>query len=101
MTTACSPFSTNSGTNRGDGFTAIPELGLTVGYDITPRLKATFGYTFLYWSRLIRPADQVDTDLNPTQFPPGTLVGYPAPKAKFVVTDYWAQGLNFGLDYRY
>lgn len=92
---------TNSGTSRQSGFSAIPELGINVGYDLTPRLKATFGYTFLYWSRVVRPADQIDMNLNPTQFPPGALVGYPAPEAKFIVSDYWAQGLNFGLDYRY
>ncbi len=92
---------TNSGTSQESVFTAMPELGFNVGYDLTPRLKATFGYTFLYWSRLARPADQIDTSLNPTQFPPRTLAGYPAPAAKFVLSDYWAQGFNFGLDYRY
>ncbi len=92
---------TNSGTSRQSSFSAIPELGINVGYDLTPRLKATFGYTFLYWSRVARPADQIDMNLNPSQFPPGALVGYPAPEAKFIVSDYWAQGLNFGLDYRY
>ncbi len=94
-------LSTNSGTSQQTGFSAIPELGINVGYDLTPRLKAIFGYTFLYWSRVVRPADQIDMNLNPTQFPPGALVGFPAPEAKFIVSDYWAQGLNFGLDYRY
>ena len=92
---------TNSGTSQETVFTAMPELGLNIGYDLTPRLKATFGYTFLYWSRIARPADQIDTSLNPTQFPAGTLAGYPAPAPKFILSDYWAQGFNFGLDYRY
>lgn len=92
---------TNSGKSQESGFAAIPEFGVNIGYDVTPRLKATVGYTFIYWSRIARPADQIDPSLNPTQFPPGTLVGFPAPEPKFVLTDYWAQGLNVGLDYRY
>ena len=94
-------LATNSGTTRESGFTAIPELGMNIGYMLSPQLKATVGYSFLYWSKVIRPADQIDMSLNPTQFQSGALVGYPAPESKFITTDYWAQGLNFGLDYRY
>jgi hypothetical protein len=82
-------------------FSVIPEFGLTLGYDLTCRLKATFGWSFLYWSSVMRPADQIDTNLNPTQFPPGTLRGVPSPAFRPVMTDFWAQGLNVGLDYRY
>jgi hypothetical protein len=92
---------TNMGEGERSGFTVIPELGLTVGYCLSPRLNATMGYTFLYWSRVVRPADQVDTALNGSQFPPGSLAGFPSPRRQFVTSDYWAQGLNFGLEYRF
>ncbi|MEN6451763.1 MAG: BBP7 family outer membrane beta-barrel protein [Thermoguttaceae bacterium] len=92
---------TNSGTFEQTGFAVMPELGLNLGYDITPRLKATCGYTFLYFSRVVRPADQIDTNLNPTQFSGGTLSGFPTPEPRFVLSDYWAQGLTFGIDYRF
>jgi hypothetical protein len=92
---------TNMGIQERTGFSVLPELGVTVSRDLTCRLRATFGYTFLYWSQVARPGEQVDTDLNPTQFPPGELVGFPAPKSRFLLTDYWAQGLHFGLDYRF
>lgn len=96
-----SALASNIGDYKQDGFSVIPELGITVGYDLTCRLKATFGYTFLYWSRVVRPADQIDNSLNPAQFPPGSLVGYPAPQPRFVLSDYWAQGLDFGFEYRF
>ncbi len=70
---------TNSGTFTQTGFSVMPELGLTLGYDLTCRLKATCGYTLLYWSRVVRPTDQVDAELNPSQFSSGTLTGFPAP----------------------
>jgi hypothetical protein len=92
---------TNSGTFQQTGFAVMPELGVTLGYDLTCRLKATCGYTLLYWSRVVRPADQVDTELNSTQFSSGRLQGFPAPQPQFVLTDYWAQGLALGLEYRF
>ena len=104
------PVTTNGGvlalpTNIGDfqrnNFSVIPEFGLTLGYDLTCRLKATVGWSFLYWSNVMRPADQIDTNVNPTQFSSGTLRGVPSPAFRPVTTDFWAQGLNVGLDYRY
>jgi len=105
-----SPVAYNSGvlalpTNIVDyqrnDFSVMPEFGVTLGYDLTCRLKATVGWSFLYWSSVMRPGDQVDTNVNPSQLPPGTLSGIPSPQFKPVMTDFWAQGLSIGLDYRY
>lgn len=92
---------TNRGIYSHNEFSVIPELGLTLGYDLTPRLRATAGYTFIYWSRVARPGDQIDLDLNPTQFPPNQLDGGARPRFPFAMTDFWLQGINVGLDYRY
>jgi hypothetical protein len=92
---------TNIGTYSYDQFAVIPELGVALGYNLTPRLQAKFGYTFLYWSRVARAGDQIDTDLNLTQLDPGGLVGNPRPRFNWVFDDLWAQGLTLGLDYTY
>jgi len=92
---------TNSGTFEEDEFSVIPELTVMLGYDLTPRLRALFGYTFMYWSRVARPGDQIDTELNLTQLGPGGLVGNPRPRFRWVYDDLWAQGLNFALDYHF
>ena len=92
---------TNMGRYTTNEFAVIPELGITLGYDIADRLRATFGYTFIYWSRVARPGDQIDFDVNPSQFPPGPLVGPPRPAFNLRSTDFWAQGLNFGLEYSF
>ncbi len=92
-------LASNIGTRERSSFSAIPELRVTFGWDLTCRLKATLGYSLLYWSRVARPGDQIDRYLDPAQFPPGTPADFPAPL--FVLTDYWAQGLSFGLDYRF
>lgn len=92
---------TNIGTYAKDVFALVPEVGISVGYEITPCLRATVGYTFLYWSQVARPGDQIDLDLNVSQLKPGGLTGAPRPAFDWKLTDMWAQGLSLGLDYRF
>lgn len=91
----------NIGTRERDDFAVIPELGMNVGYDLTPNLRATVGYTFIYWSRVARAGDQIDTNLNLSQLPPGPLNGIPRPEARWSITDMWVQGISAGIDYRF
>jgi hypothetical protein len=95
-------LASNSGSYSENNFSVIPELGVTFGYDLTCRLKATLGYTFLYWSQVARPGDQIDTNLNLSQVPGGVVTqGVPSPLFNFRTTDFWAQGISAGLDYRF
>ena len=96
-------LASNVGRYERDHFAMIPELGITLGYDVTCNVRATFGYTFLYWSKVARPGDQIDLDVNITQFGNNgnNLVGEPRPEFNWVTTDFWAQGLRVGLDYRF
>ncbi len=91
----------NSGIHTRDSLAVIPELGITLGYNFTPQLRGTVGYTFLYWSQVARPGDQIDLDLNLSQLKPGGLVGPARPEFTWTNTDVWAQGLSLGLDYRF
>ncbi|OHB78475.1 MAG: hypothetical protein A2W31_05525 [Planctomycetes bacterium RBG_16_64_10] len=89
--------STNSGRFDRDEFAVIPQLGVTLRYAFTGHLDATFGYHFLYWSRVARAGDQIDLDLNLSD----PLDGVARPEFPFQMTDFWAQGMNFGFEYRY
>jgi hypothetical protein len=94
----------NMGLYGSDRFSMAPELGVTLGCDLTARLRATVGYTFLYWGGVARPGDQIDLVINGDQIPPpNPSRTAPTPQPNFVLhtTDDWAQGLNFGLDYRF
>jgi hypothetical protein len=91
----------NSGGHTLDQFAVIPEFGATVGWDITSRLRANVGYTFIYWTGLARPGEQIDTKVNLSQLSPGGLVGAAVPKFPGLTSDFWAQGLAFGLAYRF
>lgn len=89
----------NIGSYEQNDLSVIPELSTTLGFYLTPRLRVTVGYTIIYWSNVVRPGDQIDLDLNPDLLPP-EQPGVDALRPEFVfrTTDFWAQGLNVGLD---
>jgi hypothetical protein len=95
----------NSGRFARDEFAVVPEVGVSVGYQVTPRLRAQVGYDFLYWSRVARAGDQVNRVVNPTQVPSsvefGSLLGPAQPTVPFRQTGYWAQGINLGLEFKF
>jgi hypothetical protein len=92
----------NYGVYNLNDFAMIPELGATVGLDLTDRLRLTAGYSLMYWSKVVRAGDQVDLNVNTSQFPPAAAAaGNPNPHFPYAFTDFWAQGLNVGLDYHF
>lgn len=95
--------SSNIGFFRRDEFSVIPELGLTVGLQLTNHTRITAGYTFYYVSNVVRAGDIIDRDLNPGLLPPasGPLTGPARPQFVFHETDFWAQGLTAGVDVRF
>lgn len=96
-------LNSNIGCYTKNPFTVVPELQLRVGYQLTDRLKVTLGYDFLYWSDVVRPADQIDFVLDTNRLPPPQTptVNPPRPGVPFHSTDFWAMGINTGLEYRW
>ena len=96
---------TNIGRFTQDRFSVVPELGLNLGYQVTDHLRLVVGYSFLYWSSVVRPGGQSDRNLDVTNIPNfistalPTGQGRPAPLLQ--TTDFWAQGINFGLQFRF
>jgi hypothetical protein len=77
-----------------------------VGYRFRDRSRFYVGYNFLYLSEAVRPGDQVDTTVDPSQVPllgrasaGDVMAARPAPV--LARSDFWVQGLIFGLEYRY
>ena len=88
---------TNIGTFQQNQFSVIPEFGVTVGCNLTRQLRATFGYTFIYWNNVLRSGDQIDRYLS--QLPPEPPTGDHRPVVLMKDTDFWAQGMRIGFDY--
>jgi len=82
-------------------FSMIPELGFTISRDLGSRLRATMGYTLIYWGKVMRAGEQIDLNVNKSQIPPGALTGSPQPQFSFATNDLWIHGLNLGLECRF
>lgn len=95
--------STNIGRHTRDYFGVVPEVGLNVGYQFTNNLRAFVGYNFLYWNSVVRPGNQIDPRVNQALLPPATTSSpSPAvPAFAFHGSEFWAQGLTFGIEFRY
>jgi hypothetical protein len=97
----------NIGHFTHNAFSVVPELTLSLGYQITPHLRGFFGYNFLYWSNVIRPGDQIDRNLDVTRIPnfplatPVAPVAGTHPSPVFHQSDLWVQGLIAGLEFTY
>ncbi|MCA9265564.1 MAG: BBP7 family outer membrane beta-barrel protein, partial [Planctomycetales bacterium] len=83
-------------------FGVLPELGATLGCYLTPRLRATVGYTFMFLSPVIRPGNVINTTVNGDAVnAPLTGGGTEVPEFVLNETHLWLQGLNVGLDLRW
>ena len=98
---------TNSGDHSRSTFAVVPEVGLNVGYRLTPQATVYVGYSFLYASNVARPGEQINRTLNTTQNvawtgdPSAKPSGPPQPTFNFSTTDFWAQTLSVGIAYRF
>lgn len=93
----------NEGLRTGNRFSLVPEVGINLGYQMTENLKLFVGYNFLYWTGVVRPGDQINRNLNVNQIPhfPAGPTAPLLPYQPFNATNFWAQGVNIGLQLRY
>jgi hypothetical protein len=105
----------NVGLHTRDRFAVVTDCGLNLGYQINDQLRVYAGYSFLYMSSVLRPGDQVDLAVSRSQLPgvatarpvsgptpPASIpAGQRSPMFAFQGTDFWAHGVNFGLEFRY
>lgn len=92
----------NQGEFSQNRFAMLPELGVNLGYHLTPNWRATVGYSLLYLGSVVRAGDQIDLDVNPDLFPPevSPFSGPLRPQVLFRESDFWAHGLSVGLELR-
>jgi hypothetical protein len=96
----------NIGSFSRDRFSYMPEFGVNVGCNVTDRLRVFVGYSVIYWSSVVRPGEQINPTVNEA-FTPAVKTGpniapataIPSPVLPFKATDFWAQGINFGLQW--
>lgn len=98
-------LATNSGRFSRNNFAVVPEVSAKLGLRISERLTVFGGYSYLYWSNVARPGEQIDRNLNPNLIPTSASFGGPAtprqPVMPFRTSDYWVQGMIWGFEFSY
>jgi hypothetical protein len=94
----------NIGRYHESHYAFVPEGSLSVGWWFTPHLRFQVGYNVLYISDVIRPGSQITSTINPAAVPVDQTFGaVPVTRTspQFLRTDFWAEGITFGFDFRY
>jgi Putative beta barrel porin-7 (BBP7) len=93
----------NIGHYSRDQFSVVPELGMNLGYQLLRNLDLFVGYTIIYWTNVQRPGDAISTQINSTRVPLSTVApsGPIDPRFNFHNSNFWTQGINFGVQLRF
>jgi hypothetical protein len=98
-------LSSNSGRLTHDEFSLVPEGGINFGWHLAKNWDVYLGYSFIYWSQVVRPGQEVDRVINPGFLPTSTLNGSTTTPARpaftLTNTDFWAHGINLGMAIRF
>jgi hypothetical protein len=97
-------LSSNIGHHTRTRFAVIPEAGVNIGYQFRDHFRVFAGYNFLSWNNVVRPGDQIDRGLDVNRipnFPPGPPITAVRPAVPFKETEFWAQGISVGLEFRF
>ena len=102
LLTRAAGTSPNIGNFSRDQFSFVPEVGLNIGYQVTDHIRLFAGYNMLYWSNVARPGNQIDRSVDPFQTNGvNSAAGAQRPTFMFQNSDFWAQGVVVGLQFRW
>lgn len=76
-------------------FAVVPELQAQIAYRLGENLRLFAGYTFLYWSRVVRPGEEINHVISTGN----TSTGFVQSPPLFNTTDFLAHGVSFGAEW--
>lgn len=98
-------LSSNIGNYHRNVFSAVPMVDIKTGVALNDNLRAFVGYTFLYWTNVARPGEQIDQAINTNLVPTSVNFGAPGVPARPTPllgnSNFWAQGVSFGVELRF
>lgn len=96
---------TNIGMHSTNWFVIVPQVSLQLGYQLSDHILVHVAYDFLFINDVVRPGNAVNPNINPTFLPTsstfGAFTGLPQPRVPFREEDFWAHGVEFGLELRF
>jgi hypothetical protein len=95
----------NVGRNTQSRFAVVPEVGVTLGWQVSQSLRFTAGYDFLYINDVARPGTQIDPAINQRLVPIspafGSTSGPTFPVRTAADESFYAHGVTFGVEIKY
>jgi hypothetical protein len=96
----------NIGDFSRDQIAFASEINVKLGYQVTRNLLVYAGYDFLILTNVLRPGEQIDRGINFSQTLQSQIAGNPAgtgtrPAETLTGSNFWAQGAQLGLEFRY
>ena len=81
----------------------MPSLECAIGYELQRGWRFSVAYNLMYWTNVMRAAEQIDSTINPNLFPPSvaTAADPARPARLFKEADYLAHGLSIGFEKRW
>ena len=95
--------STNSGSWHRNRLSVVPSMECALGFEARDGWRFSVAYNLMYWTNVLRAAEQIDSTINPNLFPPSVAsVTEPArPAAQFNESDYLAHGISIAIEKRW
>jgi len=84
----------NIGHHTQNVFAVVPEAGINLGFRVCHYCELGVGYTFLYFSKVLRPADQISPVPGGTVLPPALGGAAAQPTFNFQQSHFFADGVN-------
>ena len=88
---------TNSAIFNKYRLSTMPEFGATLKWQVSQSLQLRFGYSVLNLDGVARAANQVNTTINPANFPPATSTIGGQPSFFMQRSQLWIQNMTIGL----
>lgn len=93
----------NEGRRTSNRFAFTTDAEIKVGYTVSQNVRITLAYEHTYYSNVVRPTDQIDRNLPKGQTfnQADPTISTTSPAKLFNTTDFFAHGLNVGVEVRF
>jgi hypothetical protein len=96
-------LASNIGDHSTQDWAAMPEFGITFGWQVRCNVRVTLGYSMLWLDNIARAADQIDPTINRDLLPPANRAATATDRPAVILNrkDVWFQSANLGVEVRY
>jgi len=97
---------TNMGAFERSRISILPEIGMTLGYQVTNNIRVFGGINGMYWTNVARAGEQINRNVNATFIADPTTgvrnpAGARAPTFHHRDEDFYSYGYSVGLEFRW